>query len=550
MHRETIEFDVVIVGAGPAGLAAACRLGQLSAQAGADLSVCVVEKGSEVGAHILSGAVLETRALDELFADWRERGAPVRVEVAGERIRWLLNDRRAVPVPSPLVPRLMRNHGNYVVSLGALCRWLAEQAEALGCDILAGTAAVDVLFDANGRVAGVVTGAFGIGRDGEPRANADPGYELKARYVLFAEGCRGNLAKSLEARFALRADSDPQHYGLGLKETWQVPAAQHGRGDILHTIGWPLDDATDGGGFLYHADDGQVYVGFVVALSYRNPHLGPFDEFQRFKQHPLIRSVLEGGQRIGFGARCVNKGGLQSLPKLTVPGGLLTGCDAGFLNPAKIKGTHTAMKSGMLAAETVFESLASGDAGGRELGGYAERVRASWVWEELHQARNFAPGLARFGTLLGGAAAFVEQNLLRGRWPATLHNRRPDHAVLTRADEAPPIHYPKPDGVISFDRLSSVYLSNTQHAEDQPCHLHLKDAAIPVTRNLPLYDEPAQRYCPAAVYEIVDAGTGTVRLQINAANCVHCKCCDIKDPFQNIDWVPPEGGGGPNYADM
>jgi electron-transferring-flavoprotein dehydrogenase len=550
VHRETIEFDVVIVGAGPAGLAAACRLGQLSAQAGADLSVCVVEKGSVVGAHILSGAILETRALDELFPDWRERGAPVRVEVAGERVCWLPNDRHAVSVPSPLVPRPMRNHGNYVVSLGALCRWLAEQAEALGCDILAATAAVDVLFDTEGRVCGVVTGALGIGRDGEPRANADPGYELKARYVLFAEGCRGNLAKTLEARFALRADCDPQHYGLGMKEIWQVPAAQHRRGDIVHTIGWPLDDATEGGGFLYHADDGQVYVGLVVALSYRNPHLAPFDEFQRFKQHPLIRRVLEGGQRTGFGARCVNKGGLQSLPKLTVPGGLLTGCDAGFLNPAKIKGTHTAMKSGMLAAQTVFDALAAGDSGGRELTEYAECVRASWLWEELYRARNFAPGLAKLGTRLGAAAAFIEQNLLRSRWPATLKNRRPDHAALKRADAAPPIRYPKPDGVISFDRLSSVYLSNTQHEEDQPCHLRLKDPAIPVTRNLPLYDEPAQRYCPAAVYEIVDAGSGTVRLQINAANCVHCKCCDIKDPYQNIDWVPPEGGGGPNYVDM
>lgn len=549
MPREIIPFDVVIVGAGPAGLAAACRLGQLAAQTGTQLAVCVVEKGSEVGAHIISGAVLETRALEELFPDWRERDAPVRVEVASERMLWLLGG-RGIGVPAPLVPHSMRNHGNYIVSLGELCRWLSGRAEELGCDVLAGTAATEVLYDGQGRVAGVATGALGIGRDGQAKPGAEPGYELKARYVLFAEGCRGNLVKELEERFALRAACDPQHYGLGLKEIWQVPPAQHRRGEVLHTVGWPLDGATDGGGFLYHADDGQLYVGFVVALSYRNPHLSPFEEFQRWKLHPCIRRYLEGGERIGFGARTVNKGGLQSLPKLTVPGGLLVGCDAGFLNPAKIKGSHAALKSGMLAAEAVFEALAGGDEGGADLAAYPEKVRASWLWEELHAARNFAPAVAKLGTLLGGAAAFVEQNLLRNRWPLTLRNGKADHSSLRRAADCEPVDYPKPDGAISFDRLSSVYLSNTHHEEDQPCHLHLKDPRIPVERNLPLYDEPAQRYCPAAVYEIVDAGGGEARLAINAANCVHCKCCDIKDPSQNIDWVPPEGGGGPNYTAM
>lgn len=548
--RESIPFDVVIVGAGPAGLAAACRLGQLAARCGTELAVCVVEKGSEVGAHIISGAVMEPRALGELFPDWRERDAPVRVDVASERMLWLLRGGRGVTVPALLVPRSMRNEGNYIVSLGEVCRWLSRQAEDLGCDVLTGTAATEILYDAQGRVAGVATGAMGIGRDGQAKPNVEPGYELKARYVMFAEGCRGSLVKQLEDRFDLRAGRDPQHYGLGLKEIWQVPQAQHRRGEVLHTVGWPLNDATDGGGFLYHADAGQLYVGFVVALSYRNPYLSPFEEFQRWKLHPRIRPFLEGGQRIAFGARAVNKGGLQALPKLTVPGGLLVGCDAGLLNPAKIKGSHTALKSGMLAAEAVFEAFAGGDEGGADLAAYPDKLRASWLWDELHAARNFAPGIAKLGTLLGGAAAFAEQNLLRGHSPLTLRNRKADHARLRRAADCVPIEYPKPDGIITFDRLSSVYLSNTHHEEDQPCHLHLKDPRIPVECNLPLYDEPAQRYCPAAVYEILEADSGEARLNINAANCVHCKCCDIKDPYRNIDWVPPEGGGGPNYTAM
>ena len=549
MQRETIPFDVVIVGAGPAGLAAACRIGQLAAQSGTTLSVCIVEKGSEVGSHIISGALFEPQALDELFGDWRERGAPLRVEVSAERLCWL-SAGRSISLPGPLVPRQLRNHGNYVISLGELCRWLSQQAESLGCDVLVGTAATEVLYDADGRVTGVATGPMGIGRDGKPKPNAEAGYELKARYVVFAEGCRGNLVKQLEPRFALRAECDPQHYALGLKEIWQIPSAQQRPGEVLHTVGWPLDNGTDGGGFLYHADAGQLYLGFVVALSYRNPHLSPFEEFQRWKLHPRIRRILEGGQRIGFGARAVNKGGLQSLPKLTVPGGLLVGCDAGFLNPAKIKGSHTALKSGMLAGEAVFEAITGGDPGGAELSAYEDKLRDSWVWDELRAARNFAPGVARLGTLLGGAAAFIEQNIARNRWPLTMRNRKADHATLRRANDCAPIRYPKPDGVITFDRLSSVYLSNTHHEEDQPCHLHLKDPSIPVRLNLPLYDEPAQRYCPAAVYEILGQAADEARLNINAANCIHCKCCDIKDPYQNIDWVPPEGGGGPNYTAM
>ena len=545
--REMLQFDVVIVGAGPAGLSAACRLGQLAQRNGVELSVCVVEKGSEVGAHILSGAVLEPRALNELFADWRERGAPLQTQVSADAVHWLLSERSAIKVPGPFVPAPMRNDGNYIVSLGNLCRWLALQAEALGCHILPGVAATNVLYEA-GRVAGVTTGDSGVARDGAPKPNYQPGYELRSKYVVFAEGCRGHLGKELEARFDLRADCDPQHYGLGLKEIWQVAADKHRPGEVVHTLGWPLDNATEGGGFLYHGGQSQVSVGLVVALNYRNPYLDPFEEFQRWKQHPRIREVLEGGQRIAYGARTVNKGGLPSLPKLVVPGGLLVGCEAGFLNGAKVKGSHTAMKTGMLAAETIYDALAGGDQGGRELSAFAERVRSSWVWEELYQARNFGAGLARFGTLAGGALAFIEQNILRGHSPLTLRNPVPDHECLDRARDVAPITYAKPDGVVSFDKLSSVFLSNTSHVEDQPCHLRLADPALPIQRNLPLFDEPAQRYCPAGVYEIVHSAAGAAKFQINAANCVHCKTCDIKDPAQNITWVPPEGSGGPNYV--
>jgi electron-transferring-flavoprotein dehydrogenase len=543
-----MEFDVVVVGAGPSGLAAACRLGQLARAANRELAVGVVEKGAAVGAHIVSGAVVETRALEELFSDWRERGAPAAAPVTAEHVHWLRGAASSTRVPHRLVPRALRNRGNYVVSLGELCQWLAVQAEALGCHVLPGVAATDVLFEGE-RVAGVVTGDFGLARDGARKPKFQPGYELKAKYTVFAEGCRGNLGKKLEARYDLRAAADPQHFGLGCKEIWQIDPRRHRPGEVVHTLGWPLDDATDGGGFLYHAADARVYVGLIVGLGYRNPHLDPFAEFQRWKEHALIRDVLVGGQRIAYGARAVNKGGLQSLPRLVVPGGLLVGCEAGFLNPAKIKGTHTAMKTGMLAAETIFAAVAAGVRGDRELARYEERVRGSWVWDELKAGRNFSPGIAKLGTLLGGALGFVEQNLLRGRAPWTLHNRVPDHARLALAAAAPRIGYPEPDGVFSFDRSSSVFLASTAHDEDQPSHLRLADPNVPIAVNLPRFDEPAQRYCPAGVYEVVRDGGGT-RLQINAANCVHCKTCDIKDPAQNITWVPPEGGAGPSYSGM
>ena len=551
MQRDSLEFDVVIVGAGPAGLAAACRLAQLAASQGKELDICLVEKAAEVGGHIVSGAVVETRALDELFPDWLERGAPLRTSVARDAFYWLPNARWGVSVLRSLIPRVMHNRGNYIASLGRLCQWLGQQAENMGCHLFTGFAAVEVLYDGQGAVAGVATGDMGVAADGSEKPGYQAGYELRAPYVIFAEGCRGSLGKSLESRFGLREGADPQHYGIGLKEVWNVDPARHRPGTVVHTFGWPLDNRTEGGGFLYHAENHQVYLGFVIALNYENPHLEPFAEFQRWKHHPRIRPVLEGGERVSYGARAVNKGGLQSLPRLTFPGGLLVGCEAGFLNGAKIKGTHTAMKTGMLAAETVFEALQGDEPSpSRDPAAFQQRVEGSWVWEELHRARNFSPGLHRFGTTLGAALAFLEHNVLRGRAPFTLHNRKPDHECILEAEKAPRIDYPRPDGVISFDRLSSVFVSNTNHEEDQPCHLKLADPGIPVEHNLPKFDEPAQRYCPAAVYEIVQDDSGRPHFQINAQNCVHCKTCDIKDPMQNIDWVPPEGGGGPNYAGM
>jgi electron-transferring-flavoprotein dehydrogenase len=547
--REAIDFDVVIVGAGPAGLAAACRLGQLAAARGTALSVCVIEKGASVGAHILSGAVLEPRALAELFPDWRERGAPVEVPVASERCTWLFSSRHSVTIPHALLPLPLHNTGNFIVSLGELCRWLAEQAVALGCDVLPGFAATEVIYGENGRVVGVATGAKGIARDGTPKPGAEAGVELRAPYVIFAEGCRGNLGQELEARFALRNGCDPQHYGIGFKELWEVDAACHRQGAVQHTLGWPLADDTEGGGFVYHAAGQRVALGFVVALSYRNPHLDPFAEFQRWKQHPQIRRVIEGGRRVGYGARALNKGGLMSLPKLTFPGGLMIGCEAGLLNGAKLKGTHTAMKSGMLAAETVFDALARAERGA-DLTVYADKLRASWVFAELYAARNFSAGMTKLGTRLGAALAFFEHNILRGRTPLTLRNPEPDHARLLSAGKTKRIAYPPPDGVVSFDRLSSVYLSSTAHDEDQPCHLQLRDPSLPLAQNLPRYEEPAQRYCPAAVYEIAADAAGASTFRINAANCIHCKTCEIKDPAQNITWLPPEGGSGPNYVDM
>ena len=545
-----MDFDVVVVGAGPAGLAAACRYAQLARAAGSEPSICVVEKGSTVGAHVISGAVIEPRALDELFPDWQARGAPLRTRVTSEQVAWLPSDGMAVPLPPFMVPRAMRNEGNYIASLGELCRWLAAQAETLGCSILPGFAAVDVLYDGD-RVAGVVTGDMGVARDGTSKAGFQPGYGLRAKCTIFAEGCRGHLGKRLEAKFELRRGIDPQHYGIGFKEVWEIDAARHRAGDVLHTFGWPLGPRMDGGGFVYHAANSQVFLGYIVSLAYRNPHLDPFGEFQRWKQHPRIRSLLEGGQRVAYGARAVNKGGLSSLPRFVVPGGLLVGCEAGFLNPAKIKGTHTAMKTGMLAAEAAFSAVQPAVTDPQaELERFTECLEASWAGRELAETRNFAPGVARFGPLLGGAFAFIEQNVLRGRTPFVLRNSVPDHSRLVTADRASAPQYPRPDGRVSFDRMSSVFLSATAHAEDQPVHLVLADPRVPVDVNLPTYAEPAQRYCPAGVYELVLAAGGAPELRINAANCVHCKTCDIKDPAQNITWVPPEGGGGPHYTAM
>ena len=548
--RESMEFDVVIVGGGPSGLATACRLMQLGADAGIELNVCLVEKGSEIGAHILSGAVLSPRALNELFPDAAEQGAPLGVPVTDDLFYYLVNDTNRILLPSWVPPKETKNRGNYTLSLGNLCRWLGEQAENMGVNVFPGFAATEILYDDNGSVKGIATSDMGVGANGEPKPTYEPGYELHAKYTVFAEGCRGHLGKQLIAKFSLAADAGPQHYGIGLKELWDVDPERHVPGRIMHNVGWPLGRVTSPGmgSFLYHQENNQVALGIIVDLAYENPHLSPFDELQRLKHHPLFADLLRGGRRVAYGARAVVKGGLQALPKLTVPGAVIVGDDAGFLNMLKIKGTHTAMKSGMLAAESAFDALQRGEAN-TALDDFRGRVDASWLGKELRQVRNVGPALHKFGTLFGMAYTFVDQKIARGHMPFTLRDAEPDYAKLKPAAKAQPIHYPKPDGVLSFDKLSSVFLSNTNHEEDQPCHLTLADAELPIRDNLPLYDEPAQRYCPAGVYEVVEEAEGP-RFQINAQNCVHCKTCDIKDPAQNINWVTPEGMGGPNYGNM
>lgn len=550
-QREAMDFDVVIVGGGPAGLAAACRLMQLGEKTGTEVSVCLVEKGSEIGAHILSGAVVEPTALNELFPDWAERGAPLTNPVTEDEVYYLVNDTNRIKMPSFMVPSVTHNYGNYAVSLGNLCRWLGEQAEAMGVNVFPGFAASEVLYDDNGAVAGIATGDMGIGADGEQKGTYTPGYELRAKYTLFAEGCRGHLGKQVQEKFDLRADSATQHYAIGFKELWDIDPEKHVPGKVMHTMGWPGSHLGGcfTGSYIYHLENNQVSVGLIVDLSYSNPHLSPFDEFQRFKHHPLIADLLEGGKRVSYGARAIVKGGLSALPKCTLPGALIVGDDAGFLNMTKIKGSHTAMKSGMLGAETVFEALQAGSEGGEDLTAFEDKFENSWLHEELNAARNSQQAIHKFGTLPGSAFIWIDQTLFKGKLPFTLKDPTPDHATLKPASSSRKIDYPKPDGVLSFDKLSSVFLSNTNHEEDQPCHLQLKDPSIPIAQNLPQFDEPAQRYCPAGVYEVVEEDSGP-RFQINAQNCVHCKTCDIKDPAQNITWVVPEGAGGPNYPNM
>jgi electron-transferring-flavoprotein dehydrogenase len=541
-----MDYDVVIVGAGPAGLSAAIRLKQLAEKQGKEMSVCVLEKGSEPGAHILSGAVMDPRAMSELFPDWKERGAPLNTAVTEDRFLFL-TETSAASTPQWMLPDCFKNHGNYVISLGNVVRWLAQQAESLGIEIFPGFTAAEILYDEQCAVAGVATGNMGVDRDGKPTSEFQLGMELRAKYTLFAEGARGHLGKQLISAYRLDEGRDPQTYGIGLKELWEIDPAKHQPGLVIHTAGWPLDSDTYGGSFLYHLENNQVMVGYVVGLAYQNPYLSPFEEFQRYKTHSAIRGFFEGGKRVSYGARAITAGGIQSLPKLTFPGGALIGCDAGFLNASRIKGSHTAMKSGMLAAEAAFDALVA-ERAHDELTAYATSFKNSWLHEELHVARNFKPWMSK-GLYTGALMVGLDQLVLRGKAPWTLHHTHADHEMLKPAAECKPIVYPKPDGKLTFDRLSSVFISNTNHTEHQPAHLTLKNPAVPVDINLAKYAGPESRYCPAGVYEYINDTNGD-RLQINAQNCVHCKTCDIKDPTQNIVWVTPEGGGGPNYPNM
>ena len=547
IEREAMEYDVVVVGGGPAGLAAAIRIKQRAAASGTDVSVCVLEKGAELGAHTLSGAVVDPRAFDDLMPDWRARGAPLDAPVREDRFLFLTRN-ASYRTPNWALPACFSNHGNFIVSLGNVVRWLGREAEGLGVEVFAGFAAAEILYDGAGRVTGVATGNQGVGRDGQPTANFQPGVELRGKYTLFAEGARGHLGRQLIARFALDRGRDPQTYGIGIKELWDVEPSRHREGLVVHSAGWPLDGRTYGGSFLYNAPNNQVSVGFVVGLGYRNPYLSPFEEFQRLKSHPVLRAFLDGGKRVAYGARAITAGGPQSLPQLTFPGGALIGCEAGFLNAARIKGTHGALVSGMLAGAAAHEAVAAGRAGD-ELLAYPAALEKSWLWQDLHATRNFKPWMDK-GLAMGSLMFGIDQMIFRGRAPWTLHRQTPDHAKLLPADQCAPIEYPKPDGKLSFDRLSSVFVSNTNHEENQPVHLTLKDPAVPVAVNLARYAGPEARYCPAGVYEFVKQDNGADRLQINAQNCVHCKTCDIKDPTQNIVWVVPEGGGGPRYPNM